>query len=53
MDPKLVAGAFGMNPEGVLIYLADTVHEQYLSHTGDHLADKKTTQPARRSLDGA
>ena len=25
MDPKLVAAAFGMNPEGVLIYLADHV----------------------------
>ncbi|MEV6056494.1 hypothetical protein [Streptomyces sp. NPDC052107] len=22
MDPKLVAAAFGMNPEGVMIYLA-------------------------------
>lgn len=25
MDPKLVAASFGMNPEGVLIYLADHV----------------------------
>ena len=25
MDPKLVAAAFGMNPEGVMIYLADRV----------------------------
>lgn len=25
MDPKLVAAAFGMNPEGVMIYLADHV----------------------------
>jgi len=25
MDPKLVAAAFGMNPEGVMIYLADGV----------------------------
>jgi site-specific recombinase XerD len=25
MDPKLVASAFGMNPEGVMIYLADSV----------------------------
>jgi hypothetical protein len=25
MDPKLVAAAFGINPEGVLIYLADHV----------------------------
>ncbi len=25
MDPKLVAAAFGMNPEGVMIYLADSV----------------------------
>jgi site-specific recombinase XerD len=27
MDPKLVAAAFGMNPEGVLIYLADRVDD--------------------------
>jgi integrase len=27
MDPKLVAAAFGMNPEGVLIYLADHIDE--------------------------
>lgn len=27
MDPKLVAAAFGMNPEGVMIYLADHVDE--------------------------
>jgi hypothetical protein len=27
MDPKLVAAAFGMNPEGVMIYLADYVDE--------------------------
>jgi hypothetical protein len=25
MDPKLVAAEFGMNPEGVMIYLADQV----------------------------
>ena len=25
IDPKLVAAAFGMNPEGVMIYLADHV----------------------------
>jgi hypothetical protein len=25
MDPKLVAAAFGMNPEGVMTYLADHV----------------------------
>jgi hypothetical protein len=30
MDPKLVAAAFGMNPEGVMIYLADHVSENYL-----------------------
>ena len=30
MDPKLVAAAFGMNPEGVLIYLADHVDEPRL-----------------------
>lgn len=27
MDPKLVAAIFGMDPEGVMIYLADHVHE--------------------------
>lgn len=27
MDPKLVAAAFGMNPEGVMIYLADHVDQ--------------------------
>jgi integrase len=27
MDPKLVAAAFGMNPEGVMIYLADHVDD--------------------------
>jgi len=27
MDPKLVAATFGMNPEGVMIYLADHVDE--------------------------
>ena len=27
IDPKIVAGAFGMNPEGVMIYLADHVDD--------------------------
>jgi site-specific recombinase XerD len=27
MDPKLVAAAFGMNPEGVMFYLADHVND--------------------------
>ena len=27
MDPKLVAAAFGMDPKGVMIYLADRVDE--------------------------
>jgi hypothetical protein len=31
MDPKLVAAAFGMNPEGVMIYLADHVDAGRLS----------------------
>jgi hypothetical protein len=31
MDPKLVAAAFGMNPEGVMIYLADHVDPARLS----------------------
>ena len=30
MDPKLVAAAFGMNPEGVMIYLADHVDDARL-----------------------
>jgi hypothetical protein len=25
MDPKLVAAAFGMNPEGVMFYVADHI----------------------------
>jgi integrase len=33
MDPKLVAAAFGMNPEGVLIYLADHVDAGRLPRT--------------------
>jgi integrase len=31
LDPKLVAAAFGMNPEGVMIYLADHVDSARLS----------------------
>jgi hypothetical protein len=31
MDPKLVAAAFAMNPEGVMIYLADHVDETRLN----------------------
>lgn len=31
MDPKLVAAAFGMHPEGVMIYLADHVDELRLA----------------------
>ena len=31
MDPKLVAAAFGMDPEGVMIYLADRVDEARLA----------------------
>lgn len=33
MDPKLVAATFGMNPEGVLIYLADHVDRGRLPRT--------------------
>jgi site-specific recombinase XerD len=33
MDPKLVAATFGMNPEGVLIYLADQVDATRLPRT--------------------
>jgi site-specific recombinase XerD len=31
MDPKLVAAAFAMNPEGIMIYLADRVDETRLN----------------------
>lgn len=31
MDPKLVAAAFGMNPEGVMIYLGDHVDDSRLA----------------------
>jgi integrase len=34
MDPKLVAAAFGMNPEGVMIYLADHVDDSRLASPG-------------------
>lgn len=30
MDPKLAAATFVMDPEGVMIYLADHVHESRL-----------------------
>jgi hypothetical protein len=30
IDPKLVAAAFGMNPEGVMFYLADHVDDSRL-----------------------
>jgi hypothetical protein len=30
MDPKLVAAAFGMNPEGAMIYLADHIDDTRL-----------------------
>ena len=32
MDPKLVAAAFGMSPEGVMIYLADHVDDARLGN---------------------
>lgn len=31
IDPKIVAAAFGMNPEGVTFYLADRVDESRLA----------------------
>lgn len=31
MDPKLVAAAFAVNPEGIMIYLADRVDETRLN----------------------
>ena len=34
MDPKLVAAAFGMNPEGVIIYLADYIDDGRLPPAG-------------------
>jgi hypothetical protein len=33
MDPKLVAAAFGMDPEGVMIYLADHIDDGRLPAT--------------------
>jgi site-specific recombinase XerD len=38
MDPKLVAAAFGMNPEGVMIYLADYVDDGRLPGRGAAVA---------------
>ena len=35
MDPKLVAAAFAMNPEGVMIYLADHVDASRLATRAD------------------
>lgn len=35
MDPKLVAVAFGMDAESVMIYLADHVHEHHLPRKAD------------------
>jgi hypothetical protein len=35
MDPKLVAAMFGMDPEGVMIYLADRVDPGLLPGSGD------------------
>ncbi len=43
MDPELVAAAFGMNPEGVMIYLADHVDEGRLP------ACPPSASPARRA----
>ncbi len=34
MDAKLVAAAFGMDPEGVMIYLTDRVHDSLLPSNG-------------------
>ncbi|MGW1191444.1 hypothetical protein [Streptomyces sp. NPDC002559] len=31
MDPKLVAAAFGMNPEATMIYLSDHIDETRLA----------------------
>lgn len=36
IDPKLVAAAFGMRPEGAMIYLADHLDDGRLP---DHLAE--------------
>ena len=44
MDPKLVAAALGMNPEGVMMYLADHFHEHYLSRKADSLAETDTAR---------
>jgi hypothetical protein len=41
LDPRLVAAAFGMNPEGVMIYLADHVDADRLP-TGTGLLRQRT-----------
>jgi integrase len=48
MDPKLVAAAFGMNTEGVLIYLADHVDGARLPGPPD---PPQPLRSARRALD--
>jgi site-specific recombinase XerD len=46
MDPKLVAAAFGMNPEGVMIYLADHVDAGRMPEPGSGHHLPVTTPPA-------
>ena len=47
LDPKLVAAAFGMNPEGVMIYLADHVDPGRIS--ADRHRPASRHQPASSS----
>ena len=46
MDPKLVAAAFGMDPEGVMIYLADRVHDGLLPSDDNGGADVHGPEPS-------
>jgi hypothetical protein len=47
-DPKLVAAAFGMDPEGVMIYLADRVHDGLLPSDDNGGPDVHKPEPSGR-----
>jgi hypothetical protein len=48
IDPKLVAAAFGMDPEGVMIYLADHVHDGLLPSGDSGGPDVHKPEPSGR-----
>ncbi|UBU10368.1 hypothetical protein [Nonomuraea gerenzanensis] len=54
MDAKLVAAAFDMNPEGVMIYLADHVDDGRLAHGKSKVSNQKgprrLTPPSRLAI---